>query len=338
MEKTAILCALALGVGASLRAAAPSNDEQYMLELVNRMRMHPAEELAILTNITGGAWDAPRSDEPHTASALTFFNVDAATLVAQWASLAPAAPLAWNSSLNDAAYAHNLAVIDSDTQSHQLPGEPPPYQRAVDAGFGSIYVGENLFAYTSTVDYGHAGFAIDWGSTATGIQDPPGHRDNLMLPDYREVGISITLVTALGKTVGPLVVTQDFGWNYNNPDPFLTGVVFNDSILANDFYTPGEGLGGVLVEAFQPGTMTLAGMTTTWSSGGYSLELPNGTYDVRFTSGGTVYEIPNVVLANGENTKLDAINAIPEPHTLALSLCGLAVLAGIAHRRRVSAA
>ena len=35
------------------RAADPSNDEQYMLELLNRMRMNPAAELHKLVNISG---------------------------------------------------------------------------------------------------------------------------------------------------------------------------------------------------------------------------------------------------------------------------------------------
>src|SRR5947209_7347925 len=63
--------------------------EQYMLELVNRMRANPAAELPILLN----------SNDPAVTSALAYFNVNRTALQNQWSTLTPAPPLAWNDSL-----------------------------------------------------------------------------------------------------------------------------------------------------------------------------------------------------------------------------------------------
>ena len=56
--------------------------EQYMLELINRMRANPSAELSILLN----------SGDANVNSALAYFNVNQTTLQSQWNSLAPAPP------------------------------------------------------------------------------------------------------------------------------------------------------------------------------------------------------------------------------------------------------
>src|SRR5262245_65555178 len=63
--------------------------EQYMLELVNRMRENPAAELPLLLNST----------DPNVISSLNYFNVNQTTLQTQWNSLVAAPPLAWTESL-----------------------------------------------------------------------------------------------------------------------------------------------------------------------------------------------------------------------------------------------
>ena len=286
-----------------------------MLEMINRMRWDPAAELHILTNINPGppaTWQAPRSDDTHVASALTFFNVDANTLAAQWSVLTPrVAPLAWNSNLHNAAAGHNGAMIAADAQEHQLPGEPDLGMRFTNAGYTSFTAGaENIYAYADSVFYGHAGFAIDWGFGPGGIQSPAGHRNTMMNANLREVGIAITPESNPGTEVGPLVITQDFGRRTGNA--FVTGVVFNDAGAAPDsFYTPGEGLGGVTVRAFNAGTTTLRGTTTTFDSGGYTLQLPAGTYDIAMSGGnldGRVVTYRGVQFG-GNNVKLDNLSS-----------------------------
>ena len=277
---------VAVAAGAA-SAGEPTANEQLMLEMTNRMRWDPAAELHVLTNINPGppaTWRTPRSNDADVASALTFFNVDANALATQWAALTPrVAPLAWNGALHNAAAAHNAEMIRYDQQSHQLPSEPGLGPRLVNAGYAYTNAAENVYAYSESVFYGHAGFAIDWGNGPGGIQSPPGHRNTIMNANLREVGISITPENNPATAVGPLVITQDFGRRSGNA--FITGVAYDDAVAPDYFYTPGEGLGGVTVQALTPGTSTVRGSTTTFASGGYTLQLAPGTYDVRLSGG-----------------------------------------------------
>jgi len=249
----------------------PSAREQQMLELINRLRLRPAAELPMIL----------ASKDPDIRNALDFFNVDVNELKRQWAQLTPVAPLAWNDALAKSALGHSQKMLAADQQSHQLRGEAPLLGRAVSAGYkNASFVGENVFAYMDSVAHGHAGFAVDWGDGPHGIQSPAGHRDNLMAGVFSEVGISIIDSTA-GKSVGPLLVTEDFGTR-REQKPFLLGVVYDDK--NRDFnYTPGEGLANVTVVArSRAGSFT----ATTASAGGYQMQLPPGTYDLVASGGG----------------------------------------------------
>jgi uncharacterized protein YkwD len=294
-----------------VRAAAPTNDEQLMLEMLNRMRWDPAAELNILVNLNPGppaTWRTPKSNDPGVAGALTFFNVDAGALASQWAGLAPrTAPLAWNGNLNNAAAGHNAAMIAADQQTHQAPGEPNLATRFTNAGYNYTAGAENVYAFATGIFYCHAGFAIDWGTGAGGMQTPPDHRITMMNPGLREVGISITPESNPATQVGPLLVTQDFGNRSGNA--FFTGVVYNDP--GNYFYAPGKGLSGVTVRAFDAGTSTLRATTTTFGSGGYTLQAPAGTYDVTFSGGallGRTITYRNVTIGSS-NVKLDSLSS-----------------------------
>src|SRR6184192_842777 len=93
----------------------PSPREQQMLELINRLRAHPAAELPLILN----------SKDPDIQNALAFFKVDRNELARQWALLSPVAPLAWNDALAKSALGHTQKMLSFDQQSHQLPGEVP---------------------------------------------------------------------------------------------------------------------------------------------------------------------------------------------------------------------
>ncbi|HSI34728.1 MAG: hypothetical protein ACAI43_08650 [Phycisphaerae bacterium] len=252
--------------------AGPSAREQQMLELINRFRQDPADELPFLINST----------DSNVQAALAFFQVDRTELADQWAQLSPAAPLAWNAALSESSYLHNLRQIKYDRQSHKLPGETDLVVRTALAGYDDAqFVGENTYAFMHNVEHAHAGFAVDWGPTPNGIQDPAGHRDNLMAGVYREVGLSIT-DTLAGKTVGPLLVTQNFGVRNDQTDPFLLGVIYTD-VDGDGAYSPGEGAAGATVIATgAAGTFT----TTTMSAGGYQMDLPPGVYAMTVAGGG----------------------------------------------------
>jgi Ca2+-binding RTX toxin-like protein len=249
----------------------PSPREQQMLELINRLRANPAAELPLILNST----------DPDIQNALNFFGVDRGVLAKQWASLTREAPLAWNDALAKSAKTHTDKMLATDTQSHQLPGEANLLGRVQAAGYAdAAFVGENVFAYMDSVEHAHAGFAVDWGDGPSGIQTPPGHRDNLMAGIFGEVGIAI-LDGKAGKSTGPYLITENFG-SRRSAKPFLLGVIYDDK-NKDGAYSPGEALPNVTVIASgKAGTFT----TTTMSAGGYQMELPAGTYTVTATGGG----------------------------------------------------
>lgn len=280
----------------------PSPLEQEMLELLNRFRDDPQAELDELLSSYPTPLTARDAD---VQEALDFFNVNGSALESQFANLSPAPPLAWNEALYDAAENHNDLMIQFDEQSHQLPGEAGLLDRIVDAGYDwqfSVRVGENIFAFSRSVIYGHAAFVIDWGFGPNGIQEPAGHRINMLDQGFQEVGISIVEESDPSTLVGPLVISQEFGRRGNYGNPAVLGVVFDD-LNADGFYNAGEGLSGVTVELSGPnGTFT----TTSLSAGGYQTKVPSGTYTATASGGALGGEIRQFdVMVGGSNVKFD---------------------------------
>jgi len=266
LEPRTLLSGLAAGV-----SVGPSPREQLMLNLLNRLRTKPAQELPLIL----------KSKDPDVQNALSFFKVDQKKLAADWASLTPVPPLAWNDALAKAAKVHSDKMLAADQQSHQLPNEPVLLNRLKAAGYqDAAFVGENVFAFMDSVFHAHAGFAVDWGSAPHGLQTPPGHRNNLMAGTFDDVGISIIDAPA-GKSVGPMLVTEDFG-SRRSQSPFLLGSVYDDRDR-DGFYSAGEGIAGAtIVASGKSGTFT----TTSLTAGGYQMQLPAGTYTITTSGGG----------------------------------------------------
>jgi uncharacterized protein YkwD len=269
-----------------------------MLELINRMRSQPSAELDLLLN----------SGNSSVNFALDFFNVDLNVLRAQWLSLEAVQPLAWSGELYDAAINHNERMIQQDTQSHRLSGELALGDRIAATGYNWSTVGENIYAFSNSVFHGHAGFAIDWGFSPTGIQPSHSHRNNIMNNNFREVGLSVTPENNPTTSVGSLVVTQNFGSRFNFGNSWLLGVVFDDRTVDDNFYTSGEGLAEVAVTAVNIATEQ-SFTTTTWNAGGYQMQLPGGTYQVTFSGDwngdGHLDTAIKQVTVGSENVKLD---------------------------------
>ena len=284
----------------------PTGAEQEMLEMINRMRANPTEELEhIFISTEQSHPNYFESTDSGVNAALDFFGVDDQTLFSQFALLTDAPPLAWHEALMDSALAHSNLMIAQDTQAHILPGEAGLLDRMVAAGYewtGSVSVSENVFAYTENVFHGHAAFVIDWGSTPTGIQNPAGHRDNIMDSSLQEIGISVVAENNPGTTVGPFVVTQDFGVRGNYGDARVLGVVFTDGD-GDQFYDAGEGLGGVTI-TISNGTNVYN--TTSMTAGGYQVEVAPGTYDVVASGGGLQSSFyMGSITVGADNVKLD---------------------------------
>lgn len=265
----------------------PTAEQQFMLELLNRLRMAPAAELEKMVNMSSpGVWDSPKSDHATVASALNYYAVSASELFSQWSTLTEAPPIAWNDTLAAASTTYSNLMVTTNQQAHFLDGQSTS-QRLVNAGYSSNWgdVAQTLFATAADVTHGHAALSIDWGpdgGSGTGIQPGATHRVALMDPLFKEIGIgfqTVAIPISNDEVTGPLVMTEHLAnaRRFNGvslvADAILTGSIFDDSVLGDAFYTPGEGLGGMMVLVYDNSTGTLVASGQTNSVGGFNIAL-----------------------------------------------------------------
>ena len=285
--------------------AQPSNQDQLMLELINRARANPQAEADRL--IPGGDLNEGVSSE-------STISTD------------PKQPLAWNEALIAAANVHTVdmfdqnAVNDNDYFAHIDPYDNTntPSTRASAEGYSGA-VGENLAVVVSTASFNLTDVTIENYENLFIDENYPnrGHRVNLMEPDFEEVGIENAIGTnyIAGGLLSPpssadewpyaAIATQDFGF-VSGANPFLTGVVYDDTMTDDDFYTVGEGLGNIAVSAVSSaGTFE----TSTYNTGGYQLQLAPDTYQVTFSgdlNGDTIPDtLTQEVVIGSQNVKVD---------------------------------
>lgn len=262
-----------------------------MLELTNRFRSDPQGELSKLVNFSSpGVWAVSKSNDPSIAFGLNFYGTSASDLASQFSTLSAAPPLAWNSVLSDSAISYSNLMVSLDQQDHNLGGMPID-KRIVADGYNPnlIEAGQNLYASASSPLHAHGAFVIDWGdgngSTpgyGNGIQNPAGHRDVLLTPNMKEMGIgfqSIPIPDSNVNAVGPYVISEHLatqvrydGFAYIS-DAILTGSIYQDTLLADAFYTPGEGLVGEAVNVYDNTTGILVASGFSNSAGGYNIPL-----------------------------------------------------------------
>ena len=243
-------------------AVYPTAAEQYMLQLVNAARANPTGTAAGYgINLNEG-------------------------LAAGTISSTPKQPLAFNPNLGAAARNHSQWMINNQTFSHNEGSANPGNQMSSNgyAFTGSWSWGQNIAwqgsrpntpALTPTVVQEEQNLFVD--STEAGR----GHRINLMNGGYKEAGVGVVQGSFAGYNA--VMTTQDFASSSGNS--FLTGVAFNDAVQRDNFYQPGEGLGGATITAVRTADHAYFS-TTTWAAGGYRLALPAGTYTVTGSGGG----------------------------------------------------
>lgn len=244
-------------------------EEQLIVELVNRARLDPLGELG-------------RQDDGFAAGVTT----------------APKEALAVVETLSDASDAHSQDMDNRDFFSHTNPDGDSPSDRAIEAGHGSRFTGENIGWIGSTrTTFDEQARAQDHHDN---LWDSDGHQQNFMSDFWSEIGVGYDYGSYRGYD-GSTFVTEMFG---DRGETYLTGVVIDDQD-GDRFYDIGEGEGDVRITAYD-GEETYA--TATWDSGGYTLALPPGTYRVVFEGGDldTAYET-EVTIGN-ENVKLDVID------------------------------
>jgi uncharacterized protein YkwD len=96
-------------------------------------------------------------------------------------------PLEWSNGLRDVARNHSIDMFGRGYFSHINPDGQSPSDRADAAGVKYGIVGENL-ALAPTNETAHQG-----------LMESPGHRANILNPDFRKVGIGIIDGGVYGK-------------------------------------------------------------------------------------------------------------------------------------------
>ena len=271
-----------------MSSGGPTDQEQYMLQLVNEARTNPAAAAAQITSAS--------NLNANVQATLKFYNVNLQQVAQTIATATPQAPLAWNQDLANAAQGQSQYEADTQTQTHTGSGGSTTQQRIEAAGYTNpTSSGENTYAYASSVMESMQAFLMDWGVPSD------GHRINIQQPGvsaqnaYTSVGIGLVQTSASNPSIGPMVITQDFG-SQANTQAQVVGVVYNDN-AGTGFYLPGEGQVGVQIDAVNLQTGAVSS-TQTWGSGGYELALAPGQYRIIASVNDEVVQASNVTVNN----------------------------------------
>ncbi|MBL1209034.1 MAG: hypothetical protein FWJ34_04710 [Geminocystis sp. GBBB08] len=263
-----------------------------MLELINRARENPQAEADRLIN---GLLN----------EGVTLQN--AITNIAKQ-------PLTFNLYLNQSAENHSQWMLDNDIFSHTGINNSTSKQRMETAGYEFITPwasGENIAWKGTTRNLDFIQFTIDnYDNLFIDLNYPNrGHRVAILKDDFQEIGIASLegIFTSNSINYNAVMTTQHFAYSGNN-GAFLTGVIYNDSVINDDFYTIGEGIGNINIIAENVDSKQKY-QTQNWSTGGYSLKLSSGTYNVSFI--GNLDQDPQddiiskLITINDQNIKLD---------------------------------
>jgi uncharacterized protein YkwD len=269
-----------------LSTAGPTNDEQYMLQLLNEARTDPAEAAEMLTT----------NLSPDVEATLQYYGVNIQATAQRIASATPQPPLAWNANLAASAQSQSQYQANTQTQTHTGAGGSDAEQRMQAAGYTNIASSaENAYAYSTSVEQAMQAFLIDWGVPSD------AHRINIQQPGvpaqnaYRDVGIGLVQTNPSNPSFGPMVITQDFA-SQTNEQAQVVGVSYYDN-AGTGFYQPGEGQGGVQIDAVNLRTGQVTS-TQTWASGGYEMSLAPGQYTIIASLNDEVIQTSNVTVGD----------------------------------------
>ncbi len=256
----------------------PTAHEQYMLELINRARRNPESEVQRNSRVASLNQDLAPGTISSTAKQ----------------------PLAFSLPLVDAARKHSQWMLNTNTFSHTGSGGSDPGTRMRAAGYaftGSWTWGENI-SWSGTTGTPNVSASVT--QQHDNLFYSAGHRTNILKDDFKEIGLGV--LTGQYSGYNAVMTTQKYAKSGTNS--FLTGVIYDDKVLNDDFYTVGEGLGGIKVVAVRQSDQQ-AFTTTTFASGGYQLALAPATYKVTFSGGSLSSPVVRDVTLGNQNLKVD---------------------------------
>ena len=273
-----------------LAAVNLADEEQLILELINRARANPEAEatrLGISLN---------------------------ASLPAGTISAVPKQPLAPNQQLQNASVGHSVDMINRDFFAHTNPSGVTASARATAAGYNWSTIAENI-AYIGY--FGSPDINANSRQAHDLLFKSAGHRTNIMMPEVEEIGVGIRSGAFIPSGGNATLVTENFGRRDLNP--IITGVVYSDT-NNSDFYDIGEAVrGGTITARRVSDGATFA--ETIGTSGGYGLIVPAGSYVVTaaFTRNGIPVSMSSNVTVSADNVKVDFDATAAVTVSLALS-------------------
>jgi uncharacterized protein YkwD len=106
-------------------------------------------------------------------------------------------PLKYNAALSSSAQAKATAMLETNCWSHYCPAGKSPWDFFVNVGYDYLYAGENL----------GEGF-FDNADVMNAWMNSPTHRENVLRPEYEEVGFGIVRGNFQGKADNILVAVH----------------------------------------------------------------------------------------------------------------------------------
>lgn len=253
--------------------------EQYMHELVNWVRAHPAEA----STRYGVALNA---------------GLPAGTITAD-----PKPPLARNDVLREAMQGHLGDMLAQDYFDHDSLSGTSFVDRIEAAGYsGWEAAGENIAWRGSTGSMGPVFDTVE--SIVQGWFESAGHRQNMLRPEFREAGSSYAVgeFTWEGVSYNAGMGGQDFGTRTGQV--FLTGNGCWQRLTTFDICDVTDPVVGATITAMSASANPLS--TTTGPTGEYDLALPPGEWSIVVTGGGIDGSLSLGELSIGTaNVKLD---------------------------------
>jgi Ca2+-binding RTX toxin-like protein len=260
--------------------------EQLMLELINRARMDPAGEAA------------------RYGIALNEGVPSANTI-----STSAKQVLAGNDAISAAADRHSEWMIDTDTFSH-FEGSPDspyydPFDRMAEAGYSDFSTaGENIAwtGTTGTLDETQSILDLHRALFVDLNYPNRGHRTNILKDAFKEIGVGNDTggykPSGSSTTYNASMITTDFATK--GTASFVTGVVYNDTVANDDFFSVGE-------ETVGRGVAGSGASDTTGAGGGYELQFASaGTKTITFDL--ATADLTVSVALGDANVKVDAVN------------------------------
>lgn len=259
----------------TLSGPQPSAEEVRVIELINRARRDPEQEVERHSQVN----DLNEGLDPPTLTATQ------------------KAPLAFNPHLMAAARDHSDWMLETNTFSHIGANGQTPHERIAQTEYARLHasaenisvIGRSTLNRVQVIDDHH-----------NQLFASPGHRATMLAEQFREVagGEVLGPYTFEQGTLPSSMLTQKYALNRDRL--FITGVVYSDA-NENNFYDVGEGMENVVV--------TVNGSAhRAYDSGIYSVAVSANSVHRVTISGGILPEpVEQEVEVMSRNVKLDVL-------------------------------